>query len=192
VIEPIRLHFAYSPDDWDRALRLHHRKSKNRVRDRLRALGSLLIAGVLFFACNLPLLQYGIVGDFSDYLLPLVWLLLAVVEWFDLAAVAARWMERRRRRNKTPIVYDFEFDASGARFTSDAVDAKLAWTEFSPIYKDEYSFLLMQSKQKGDYWLIPKQYFASAQDMDDFRRLAETNMPAPQPQRPRGGSVSLP
>jgi hypothetical protein len=179
VIEPIRLHFAYTPQDWEHVYRLYRRRSRRMLRDRLRALGFLLIAGVQFLVCNLPLLQYGIVRGVEDFIAPLLWLLLAIIEWFDLMAVVVRWVNQWRGRNKPSTLYDFEFDESGARFSSSTVDAKLAWTEFKTVYEDEYSLLLILKQDKGHYWAIPKRYFAAPRDLDEFQRMLQAQIPPP-------------
>ncbi|MBZ0287592.1 MAG: YcxB family protein [Anaerolineae bacterium] len=174
--KPIALHFEYTFSDWIRGYRLYYSRTRRSFIEKMFA---LIMSAVGYFALSLHYLPYFgfFFRDLWDFIITIFWLPAAVIMWFDLASIAGIWTSFRRKKSQPAVIYDFTFNDEGARFQlAEQMDVRLAWSEFKEVRESKDTFLLMLKQDGRSYWTLPKQYFATADDIVQFRHLVTNKL----------------
>lgn len=106
-------------------------------------------------------------------ILSIVSILISVGLLFNLFSLYRLW--KSFRKNDEPE-YEFTFDEIGAKYQSPGLDVKVEWSKFEKILENGYVFLLFIKEHPNEYWLIPKQYFSTPEDIAKFRELVKSQL----------------
>ena len=106
----------------------------------------------------------------------IIWLPLAVAEWFNLLSLS-RWRTRIefQRNPKFREEYHLTFSFENIHFKTASLDSTLKWTHYDRVIQSPDLFLLMYGK--GLYTVIPKRCFKSEEEIKAFCTLLDQTIP---------------
>jgi hypothetical protein len=149
----------------------------NQLRDHLEAQKLLYSKGVMARIDKVVALMLLGLGVYLIYIAgfqwwSVLWMLLAVVEWFNLLSLhTLRTTLFYKRNPKFQEEYHLEFSPDSIHFKTASIDSVLQWTHYQRVIENSNMFLLMYGKDL--YTLIPKRGFANQDDIDAFRALVD-------------------
>ena len=106
----------------------------------------------------------------------IIWLPLAVTEWFNLLSLS-QWRTRIefQRNPKFREEYHLVFSRENIHFKTASLDSTLKWMHYDRVIQSPNLFLLTYGK--GLYTVIPKRCFKSEEEIKAFRTLLDQTIP---------------
>lgn len=153
----------------------------NELRDHLEAQRILYSRGALAKLDKVvAVLSFGLgvycITFFGLHWWTVIWLPLAIMEWFDLLSLT-RWRTKIefQRNPKFREEYHLTFSRENIHFRTASIDSTLQWTHYERVIESPGLFLLMYGK--GLYTLIPKRCFGSEDELNAFQTLLKEKIP---------------
>jgi hypothetical protein len=160
-MDAVTLDFQPDADDHVAAARLYDRKSGWATADRVVAIVLLLVGTLATIAAGARWWT-------------LVWFPLALLEWFHVLNVipfATRFWFRRNPQFRE--AYHLEFDDTGIRFRTRAIESKLEWSMYQRVLEDPRVWALVYGPRL--YTVLPKRAFTPDSERA-FRALLARNL----------------
>jgi len=107
----------------------------------------------------------------------LIFLPLAVLEWFNLLTirplVIRRWFKHNPKFSET---YHLVLDQAGIQFRTKSLDSRISWDHYTQVLESDHLWLLVYGTRM--YSVIPKRVFKGDDEMARFRSLVTQNIVA--------------
>jgi hypothetical protein len=103
-----------------------------------------------------------------------IFIILAPVEWFNLLSPyklqARLWFKWNPKFHEA---YEISFSEDAIHFKTLTIDSNINWTMYNKMLEDDQIFLMIYGKRM--YSVIPKRVFANDDEINAFRKLAQTH-----------------
>ncbi len=161
AIIPMKITFRYAPEEYKRAVWLHHRQ---RLRPKLDVVTALLGLGlgIWLVSKNQELL--------GGALILLAFFLGFILIWARYILPSIVFAREPKLRDE----YQLEFTDRGVSFKTSSIDSKLEWSLYTRAIFSAEHYLLYYGSQS--FSVIPRRVFATDHEREDFERLVDTKL----------------
>lgn len=156
--EPVTIKFRYTPEEYARAVRLHHAGRTNFTLEL--AMVVLLIA----LGCwNVWDNEFSSWTGYTSLAVSVFWV--AMLSYVTLVAPKLAF----RSNPKLAEEYELTFSHEDIHFRTPGIDSRLKWSHYSRVLVDSDFFLLYYGEHY--FSVIPKRVFSSAEALETFENL---------------------